>query len=161
MPSPTKKNILIVSSALVLAVGGATFALSRPTTTGADTSPLVQQVQHDSDRIDNHEARITNTENDVKDLQNKTDTSPSVIRVPVPVVTSTSPTQALSAPAPAQVTVSAVAQVKNGNDTDCKLTYTDGTSITKQWRIFDGSDGLTETVHYLGVCDNTLVGQIK
>lgn len=72
---PLKHKIVTGGVVVAMAAGGVTAALSQPQSTGADTSPLVQQVNHNTEQLDNHEDRISNNERDVKDLQNKTSTS--------------------------------------------------------------------------------------
>src|SRR3954464_15161888 len=85
---PGKKVILITSVIALGVLGGVSAQVANKPKAEAGTSPLIQQVDKQGTELDNHEARITNTENDVKDLQGKTNTAPSTVKVPVPVVVS-------------------------------------------------------------------------
>lgn len=129
-----KKKLLIGGAIVALSAGGVTAALNTPQSSGADTSPLVEQVQHNTDELANHEARISNTENDVKDLQDKTGTPPSTTRVEVPTVSTPAPTASVSETTTAPATPAPVV-VKESNinvggqyDGYCTLIYSDGTS---------------------------------
>ena len=85
------KKVLIVSGIAVVSAAMGAIAVHPSITHGDfDLTGLNQQVQ-------NHEARLTNTENDVKDLQANTNTAPAADPVAVPVVTAK---QADPAPAP-------------------------------------------------------------
>ncbi len=57
-----------------------------------DLTALQQQVQDNTDQLKNHEARISNTEKDVRDLQSNTNTPPASDKTSVPPVTSSTPT---------------------------------------------------------------------
>jgi hypothetical protein len=150
-----KKRIILITAVLAAGTGLASAALNAPQTTGADTSPLIQQVEHQGEQLSNHEARITNTENDVKDIQAATSTPPSVVRVPVPVP---NPLPPAPAQVPVPVTVTSFEQVLNGINTDCKLNYSDGSSVQRQWKIVD-SDGNVSISHTVSICDSSLIGQ--
>jgi hypothetical protein len=128
LPKLSTKQKIISAGVLVALVGvGGAAALNAPQSTGADTSPLVQEVDRQGQELDNHEARITNTESDVKDLQNKTATSPATTRVVVPSANTTpTATSTNSAPAPVTVTKSSYSFNTDG-ESFCNLTYSDGT----------------------------------
>jgi hypothetical protein len=51
-----------------------------------DPTSLITQTQHNSEQLANHEARISNNENDIKALQSATNTAPAANPTPVPTV---------------------------------------------------------------------------
>lgn len=166
---PLKKKLMIGGAVVVLAAGGVTAALNQPSSAGADDSPLVQQVQHNTDELANHDARITNTENDVKDLQDKTGTPPSTTRVYVPVVSSSSQpvdqgstsSGGTTQPAPQQTPVTvASSSINFGGQYDgyCTLTYTDGSRAYVQATMTTTQNGNSQSAQ-----DNcqSFVGQAK
>lgn len=81
-----QKKHYIVTGVLVvgLAAGGLVAALNQPQQTGADTSPLTTEVDRQGQELSNHEARISNLENNQKDIQNNTNTPASSTQVSVP-----------------------------------------------------------------------------
>jgi hypothetical protein len=108
-------------------------ALNSPSSTGAADSPLVTQVDDNTKKLDNHEARISNTESDVKDLQNKTNTAPSTNHVAVP-----NSTPSASNPAtPSPVTVTAYEQqpIDGSENVNCRYTYSDGSNTVFLWKM--------------------------
>ena len=126
-----KKKLLLITPVMLLATIGVATALSNPEPTKATDSPLVQQV-------DNHEARITNTENDVEDLQTKTNTPPSTTRVNVPSVTTSVSTPTEPTVPPPSVLVVAYEKIPvNDTDIDCQLTYSDGTTYKWHWKTYN------------------------
>lgn len=162
LPSLTLKKKLITGGVVIaLAAGGVTAALNSPQTTGADTSPVTTQLQQHSDELANHEARITNTENDVKDLQDKTSTPPSSTRVEVPVyipapaVTQSSPS--VTAPAPVTVTGSGL-MIGGQYDGYCILTYSDGSKDYVKATLTTTTSGNSSSS--VDNC-NTFIGQNK
>jgi hypothetical protein len=153
-----KKRALLIIAILAAFTGLASATLtSNPPNAGADDSPLVTEVAHQGERLDNHEARITNTENDVKDIQATTNTPPSSNHAPVPTLTSL-PSAPVSVPVPTPITVVSFEQVMNGINTDCKLNYSDGSSIQRPWKIVD-SGGAISISHTVSICDVSLIGQ--
>lgn len=69
----SKKNVIvssIITAVTIGAVSGVAAISSSPQTAGADDSPIVQQLS-------DHERRLKNTENNVKDLQTNTGTPES------------------------------------------------------------------------------------
>lgn len=147
-----KKTLIITGAILAFATTAGAGALILPQTSGADTpSPIVQQVNHNTDQLANHEARITNTENNVKDLQTKTNTPPSNtntvvhdVTVPAAPMPVTDPTPT-PPPAPMPVTVAKSGYLGPGtiigHEGDCLLFYTDGTQgyITATVTVQNGS----------------------
>ena len=75
--------------------------IPRSATGGFDLDGLNQQVQKQGEELDNHEARITNTEADVGELQKNTGTAPSTNRQSVPSVSTPAPAPSTASPAPA------------------------------------------------------------
>lgn len=126
-----KSKKILISGVLVIgiAAGGIVAALNQPQHTGADSSPLTQEVDRQGQELANHESRITNTENDVKALQNNTNTPPAThVSVPADNTTQTvvsTPTVTQQA-APITVTSSKF----SGSTTSgvCELTYSDGST---------------------------------
>lgn len=96
----TRFAIGVVTAVAAVSTVGALAIHADKTNADFDLPGLNQQVQ-------NHEARITNTEGDVKALQDNTKTQPSVVRVEVPVVTA-QPVDNKPAPTPTVPTVVAV-----------------------------------------------------
>lgn len=123
------KKLLIASATILTVAGTISYGLTKPSSIKADEQPpIVTQVNRHEEQLANHEARITNTENDVSDIQKSTGTQPSSNRTPVPPVT----TQPTSQPT-TQTGTSAVAvtnsSIELGGEHDgyCALTYSDGT----------------------------------
>lgn len=117
--------------------------IPRSATGGFDLDGLNQQVQKQGEELDNHEARITNTENDVNDLQQKTGTAPSQNRQTVPSVTTPAPAPSTATPAPAPAPTPTVVNVqrsvqKNPSNSfsymmTCRYIWSDGNF---QYRYF-------------------------
>lgn len=155
---------LIIGSAVLLTLATATsLALTQPSNLMAE-SDLPIKVQHQQEQLDNHEARITNTENDVTGLQNKTSTPPSVQRVEVPVVqpapvSQPSPTPPEPEPTPVTVTSYEQIPVENSEDVDCKYTYSDGTTYQWHWKTVEYNQ--VRIVHTTGKCDQSAIGTEK
>lgn len=144
-----KKKILsaVVAVAIIGGLIGATV-LSAPQSTGADTSPITTEVDNQQKELSNHEARITNNESNIKDLQTNTNTPPSPTQVSVP-----------ASPPPAPITITSYLQIPVDNQgVDCQLTYSDGTTYQWHWQVYNpGSSGVTT----YNTCDQFLVGQPK
>jgi len=132
-----KKKLIISAAAVILTSGGVAASLHTPQEVGADTSPIIQQVQRNTEELNNHDARIANAENDIKDLQDKTGTPPSTNTVYVPAVITPAPTTPITdpispAPATAPVTPAPIIVKSSGliiggsYDSYCLLTYSDG-----------------------------------
>lgn len=149
---------LIISSIVLITLATATsFALTSPTELGAE-SDLPVKVQHQQEQLDNHEARLTNLEADVSDLQDRTNTPPSVQRVEVPIVNNTSLAEPTPEPKPV-VVVSSNFIVNLGNGGNCEVVYSDGSKSQKPsngttTEHQDGSQGYDDN------CDE-YVGQIR
>lgn len=164
----TKKITLAAAGAIVVGVLGGVAAMNNPAPTKATDSPLVQQVDSQSKELDNHEARITNTENDVKDLQNKTGTPPTSNKVNVPPVTAPAQTQQTT---PQTIIVASFEQIdEGGGNMDCKFTYSDGTTYQWHWKTVNpqgswqtdsfGQNGhWTESMQTTGSCASQDIGE--
>lgn len=155
-----KKILLAIAGAVVLSVGG--VGLMQIKAGASSDPPIVQEVKHQGEVLDNHEARITNTENNVKDLQNHTNTPPSTNTMPIPQVV-TPPTQISSDPVQAQVVTVASFDVQTVNGTEnlnCQLTYSDGTTHTFLWQTVNYNQG-DKLISATGSCDSSVIGKIK
>jgi len=149
-----KKKLLVGGVIVALAAGGVTAALNQPQSTGADTSPLTQEVDRQGQELSNHEARITNNESDIKNLQNNTGTAPSANRESVPYVSSTTQTLVSAPNTPTVSPASAPAVVTKSNlliggqyDGYCQLTYSDGSQSYSKATLTttgNGNSGNTE-----------------
>lgn len=69
-----------------LALAGSVAAISSPAQGDFDLPSLNTQVKHQAQVLDNHEARITNLEQDTKVIQVQTKVDPAPNPQPVPVV---------------------------------------------------------------------------
>lgn len=157
--------IATVSTVLGLLLGGYTLANTWASTDSPTTIQGVNEVNdHQQSQLDNHEARISNTENDVSGLQQSTNTPQSSNRVTVPGVTPPPTSQAAPdvTPPPTPVTVASYEQlsVPGSEDIDCKLTYTDGSTHTWRWKTVTYNQG-TATTQLSGRCDPSIIGQAK
>lgn len=101
--------------------------------TASDVPPIVQEVQHQGEVLNNHEDRITNNENDIKELQNSTGTQPSASNTVVRTVTTPSPQEPLTAPATSEPSptspINVVKSTFNAGgswNNYCTLVYSDG-----------------------------------
>lgn len=170
----TKKAAILATSVITLgALGGTAATVQNKPSAGADTSPIVTT-------LDNHETRIKNAENNIKDLQVKTNTPASTGNQTVPVVnTQTSDTSAattISTPVtdtPEPVVVTAFREIVLDNDTsDCEYTYSDGTTYQFHWKTTNPqsswqTDGQGQNGHWAatisksGTCSDKAVGQLK
>lgn len=147
-----------------LSVGGLTLTKGDATD---DPTQIAQVVAHQGEVLDNHEARITNTENDVKDLQSNTNTPPSTTRVSVPTPSQPAPTPTSDptpapTPQPAPVTVVAYEQIpiENSENIDCRYTYSDSTTYQWDWKTVEYNQG-TKMIHFKGICDASAIGKPK
>lgn len=165
------KKTAIITFVTILALAGGVFALNNPQPTKAVDSPLVTQVDNQGKQLANHEARISNTENDVKDLQTNTNTAPSSNRTAVPDA-APQPTPQTPVLPPAPITVSAFEIIPSGPNSDCKLTYTDGTTYQWNWKVINAqgawqTDGNGQNGHWVqttqinGQCDQSVIGREK
>lgn len=125
----SKKSLLITGAFLTFAAAGIAGILSLPKSSSADTpSPIVQQVNHNTDELSNHEARIKNAENNIQDLQNKTNTPASSSNIDVPAVTAPPAPAPITDSPPAPITVITSEYVSPAGN--CLLTYSDNTRAT-------------------------------
>lgn len=77
--------------------------------------------------------------------------SEALVETPAPVV----------APEPAPVTILTAEKISvGGEDYDCSLTYSDGTSLTKQFIRVTYNQGY-RTIATIGKCDSSLIGKNK
>jgi hypothetical protein len=178
-PKVTKK-IALVSSVIVLGlIGGVSAEMANQKPVGADTSPLVTEVDQQNDKLNNHEARISNLETDTRTLQANTNTQPSTNKVAVPTVraanTTASASQTASLPTEtvAPVTVTAFREIVIDADTsDCEYTYSDGSTDQFKWKstnqqgawVQDGGMGpghWQKTINYSNFCDKRAIGTLK
>lgn len=176
------KRFIITTTASVLVAGtiaGIVATSNNPSKTGADTSPVVQQLS-------NHEARIKNAESNIKDLQAKTGTPTSSSQVDVPVApsstdlaaataptTSTSATSADTPSAPATPTVVSYREIPlDADNSDCEYTYSDNTTYRFAWKRTNEqgawvTDGAGQNGHWVkstqtnGYCDDKAIGRPK
>jgi len=146
MKLPSVNTKLAVAGAVIILGGAAgTAALISQPTSATDTTPTEQQVDKNTSELANHEARITNTENDVKVLQDKTETPPS--------------SQSVSAPSPVKKAVVTDYEFIYASDdeVDCKYTYSDGSTL--QFVLSRrNAQGAWETNGY---CSNRVLGSEK
>lgn len=155
-----RKAIIVPAIALTTLVTGVVYANLNPSEASTtEVTPIVQQVERHESELDNHEARLTNVEADVSDLQQNTNTPPSVQRVEVPVVVPQTPAPEPT-PEPTPVTVVSYREIPDGENTDCELTYSDGTTYRWDWETITWNQG-TKFTHRNGVCDNSVIGKPK
>jgi hypothetical protein len=162
-----KKKIILpaVGLAIIGSVLGGSIVLSH---SGADdVPPIVQQVQHNTEELDNHESRITNLENDTKDLQNKTGISSSPNNTTPPPVTTPKADKPLTQSSggtiadPEPVTVTAYEKINvDDSETDCRITYSDSTTYQWVWQTVEYNQG-NKIIHTHGVCNSTVIGTKK
>lgn len=154
------KKLLITSAVLIALTGGASAALTQPSITAEDNTPV--RVDQLEDKVDNHEARITNTEADVADLQQSTGTLPSSNRTEVPAATQQAPQpEPTPSPPPNPVTVVAyeVQPVQGTENENCKYTYSDGTTRVFAWRTVTYNQ--VRIIQTSGRCDQSVIGTLK
>lgn len=152
------KKLLIGSTILIGLSTATSFALTSPMNLEAE-SDLPVKVQKHQEQLDNHEARITNVEADVADLQTNTNTAPSVQRVEVPVPVAPVPTPEPT-PEPVPVTVVSYRQIPDGENTDCEYAYSDGTTYTWDWKTVEWNQG-SKITRSSGYCDDRAIGKAK
>ena len=167
-----KKSVKMLSIGLAvtagLVVGGVTVSRSEA---ALDWLGIEQKLQRHDEQIDNHENRISNTESDVKAVQEATNTAPSTERVIVREVTTSQPAsssdsttsepQPTSTPAPEPVTVVAYEEVPMGDEVHCKYTYSDGTTYTFRWKWYGTTREGRPVTYTHNACDQSIVGQQK
>lgn len=130
-----RKTVVVSGLSATLLIGGAiagAYLAPKKAAADFDLPGLNQQVQ-------NHEARITNTENDVKVLQSNTSTAPAPSPVPVPVVVAQpvqAPAPAAIQPPPAPSIVSTVYGELQESSLSCSvlITYSDGSVKQDTWQ---------------------------
>ncbi len=167
-----KKKIIFISVIVVLGLIAGISLVSKPQNAKAVDSPLTTQVDQQNKELANHEARITNTENNVQDLQANTNTAPSKTQMTVP--STAEPSTPAPAVAPTPVTVVSYRAIPVGESTDCEYTYSDGTTYQFHWKVVthgsawvtdgNGQNGhsvSTTNTNISGKCDSSVVGQEK
>lgn len=144
------KKLLLTSAVLIATASGIAYSATRPISADSD---LPLKVQHQQQELDNHEARITNVENDVKGLQTNTGTPASSDKQEVPVVS--------PAPTPDQpkVVITAYELAPEGENERCNLVYSDGTTFSFMSKQVDRSMG--NAVIAFTPCDDSLIGKEK
>lgn len=151
-----KKRLVLTTGVLIIGSIIGVAALQNPESTTAVDSPIAQEVDRQGQVLNNHEGRITNTENDVKDLQSNTGTPPSVTRVEVPA-------QPPSAPAPIQPPITIVGYevipIPGSENKDCKYTYSDGSTRQFLWQIVTYNQG-TKFTQTNDFCDYRIIGKV-
>lgn len=110
------------------------------------------------------EPEVVNEE--VSEIEVKPDPLPTNPNKPVnpPKDTPKPPVEEPKPEAPVnKVTVTAFQLIPiNDKESDCQLTYSDGT--TKRWeykRVFEGTNGAKTVTRTIGKCDSSLIGQEK
>ena len=172
-----RKRPTLITAAVVIALAGGIALAASPEPSKATDSPVATKLNEHDDKLANHEARITNVENDVKVVQDKTATAPSDKRVDVPAVPTNNQEQggvsiSTRVPEPKPTVVSFEEVPVDNLNTDCKLTYSDGSTYVWRWMVINphGSwqtDGVgqngkwIETKNTLNRCDDTVVGKEK
>jgi hypothetical protein len=129
------KKLITLSTVTVLGVVGGGSALMLPSDTSAtEETPLVKQVEEQGAKLDNHETRITSTEQAVTDMNSTIGTATHS----APQLPTSSPT-ATASPAPAPVVVTSTRQVpiENSQNIDCEVTYSDGTVERWSWKVIN------------------------
>lgn len=163
-------TLAIITATVVPVTVAANLASQK---TGAtEEPPIIQEIRHQGEVIDNHEDRITNTEADVADLQANTNTPPSQTRTVVREVQTPAPTEPVTVPAPdptpepapVPVTVVAYLQIPTGEgymneNMDCEYTYSDGTTYRWLWREVEFNQVKITRTH--GNCSATAIGRVK
>lgn len=124
---------------------------------------IQQQIQHQEETLDNHEDRITNTEKDVKEVQENTGTQPSTEKVVVREVVTQAPVPTPEPPKP--VTVVAFEVIPVADYFNCKHTYSDGTDKVFKWKWFGTTTTeqgqVFKTTSTSGYCDEKAIGLEK
>lgn len=159
-----KKLTVVSSIALTTLVTGVVYANLNPIEATVE-SPIIQEVKHQGEVIDNHEARLTNVEKDIDKLQQNTNTPPASNKVSVPAVVTPPPEQPIEEPTqveqkPDPVTVVSYTQIPDGENTDCQYTYSDGTTYIWDWETVEWNQG-TRIGHRSGICDYRAIGKVK
>lgn len=173
MHSIIKKRYIAGTSVLIAGAVAGVMALSSPQSAHATDSPLTTEVSNQSKELANHEARITNTESNVADLQAKTGTPASSTQTVVPDA-DPNPAQTPD-PTPVPVTVVSYQQIPldDQGNTDCQYTYSDGTTYQWHWKTYNPQGSWqvngnplngyhwVPTTSTSGTCDDSVIGWTK
>lgn len=168
LPKLNKKIALVTGVVVLGSIGGVSASMANQPKTGADTSPIVTEVDNHEDRLKNHEARISNLETNQRVLQTNTNTqsSPNTVAVPTvrDVTASTTTSTATAAPSvdtPA-VTVTAYKEIPlDADNSDCEYTYSDGTTYRFHWKTVAHTGSGEKAIQTSGFCDDRALGQSK
>lgn len=164
------KKITALAGTVLL--GGAIVGIMQNPKSNATTEPpLVTEVRHQGEVLDNHEDRITNLETDVTAVQQSTNTPSSSNKVVVREVQTASPTEPIyTEPTQAAtpvveepkivVTAYEAIPVPGTENVECKLTYSDGTVKQWLWKTVEYNQG-SKIVRTSGTCDASVIGQVK
>jgi hypothetical protein len=180
LPTISKKAGLITGVIVLGLVGGVSAEMVNKPKAGADTSPIVTEIDNHEDRLKNHEARISNLETDTRTLQTNTNTQPSPNKVDPPVVRDVTPnssptsasTTTTTSDTPAVVVTSYREIVIDADTSDCEYTYSDGTTYQFHWKTTNphgawvtdgnGNNGHWQaSVNKSGYCDSKALGLPK
>lgn len=153
-----KKLLALATLGTIGLLAGAFYIPSQ----ASEVPPIVQEVRHQGEVLDNHEDRITNVESDVVDLQENTGTPQSIEKVIVREVTTPPPTEPIyvePAPEPEPVVIVSYSQRVEGDNTYCDLTYSDQTTHSFLWQKREFNQVWSTTIY--GKCDNSIIGLEK
>lgn len=161
------KKLITTLAVITLGIVPVTIAANSAVPIDAtEEPPIIQEVKHQGEVIDNHEARITNVEKDVTKLQENTNTPASPNKVTVPAVVTSSPEQlAVAESEPQPITVVTSSYNHGGlHDGHCTLIYSDGsrdyTKATTTTRTEKHPNGEHSQTYMSHNCDS-FVGQPK
>jgi hypothetical protein len=148
--------VVFVGVAVVtgLVIGGAT--LTKGNAAYSSVMPAQQATVTDSQQSGNDHTPATTTEETTVPGQPSAPTTSQTAQVPTPQSKTTQQSATLSDPTPDPVTVTSAEPVDLGNGNfDCAITFSDGTSKTREWkRHTDTSDTVK------GGC-SSIVGMLK
>lgn len=167
------KKLLFTTTAVLTLTFGVLMNYQPKIDANFDELGIQQELVNHGEQLDNHEDRITNTEADVKEVQEKTDIASSTERIivrevvtpraeqkpapePEPVVEEPAPK-----PAPKIVITSyKTIEVDELGSKDCIQTYSDGTTYQRKFTTvsYDNNFKMTKTS---GVCDSSLLNLEK
>lgn len=182
-PKLSKKATLVTSIVVLGLIGGASAEMINQNNVGADTSPIVTEVDQQNDKLANHEARISNLETDTRVLQTNTNTQPSSNKQSVPDVRDVTihPTSSTGATASDSISTAPTVSVPvvtafreivlDADTSDCEYTYSDGSKSVFHWKTKGADAWVTDssgnnghwvkTTQENGFCDKRALGQPK
>jgi hypothetical protein len=157
-----KKTLIITGLALGVAATGisASMILNGFANGEWDLPGLQQQVQHNTEQLSNHEARIQNAEANVKQLQDNTSvtpptqqTVPTVATPEAPQLTQSTSTAAVATPASVVATVPDVTPTA---PTFVSFSFHTDPGTCNEYETDTYSDGSTTTKLVSSSCDITV-----